>query len=623
MNGANSTWANPIVWVLLAALLGVYLLYDWYTGRLDAQLAEKEARIAETRGLLRDREARIGPIQGEVARLKEQLAQQAGASADERQQLAAQVAAVERDKVELEDAMEALRDTHAAALAAEQAKVARAIEEREQREGAYRELRSLFEEAQEQIVTLKHDLAGLQQAIADSAAEHRQQVAELERHLNERVRLAKATPKDAELMRAAQAAGLLPESAALQEADPALEAQLGETQAALQALQTQYESAQAAHLEQRATLERQLADARSRLARVSGDAAAALERARAAHAERLGRAESRIGELTERVRRSYPHQAAAAMRDALERSESELAQARAEAAGARERAGAAHAEQLVKAEARIAALTERVRQSPTPDGFAELQGRLAQAERELGRVQSEADGAQAKLAALSERLASEQAEAARRQADQDAVIADLKDALSRVEQELGAARAAAAAAVDKATGEAGTRIAVLEAAVEAERRRASAAQAELRAETEQVVSSVRGLYRRFSELGAMHTARGMLLKLAEAELRFPTGAATLTDGELPSLDRIAGLLADHPALEARIEGHTDSLGDEETNQVLSRQRAEAVKAALIERGVDPGRLTAEGVGPARPIADNASPAGRAQNRRVEVYVSEE
>jgi outer membrane protein OmpA-like peptidoglycan-associated protein len=114
----------------------------------------------------------------------------------------------------------------------------------------------------------------------------------------------------------------------------------------------------------------------------------------------------------------------------------------------------------------------------------------------------------------------------------------------------------------------------------------------------------------------------MLLTLADDELRFRTAQATLPAGELPSLDRIATLLKDFPKLTARIEGHTDSSGRDETNLELSQERANAVKAALEERGVASDRLIAEGVGEARPIADNATPTGRRENRRVEVYVLE-
>jgi outer membrane protein OmpA-like peptidoglycan-associated protein len=89
---------------------------------------------------------------------------------------------------------------------------------------------------------------------------------------------------------------------------------------------------------------------------------------------------------------------------------------------------------------------------------------------------------------------------------------------------------------------------------------------------------------------------------------------------MPSLDRIASLLKDYPGLTALIEGHTDNAGPDEINLELSKARADAVMQALTERGVAAERLTAEGAGEARPNAPNTTPAGRAQNRRVEVYV---
>jgi chemotaxis protein MotB len=122
---------------------------------------------------------------------------------------------------------------------------------------------------------------------------------------------------------------------------------------------------------------------------------------------------------------------------------------------------------------------------------------------------------------------------------------------------------------------------------------------------------VRGLYSRFAELAARQTDRGMLLKLAEEDLRFQSGMAVLPQGDLPSLDRIAELLLKaHPGLSALIEGHTDSAGPDEINLELSKARADAVRQALIERGVPAERLSAEGAGEGRPIAENASaPAG--------------
>jgi outer membrane protein OmpA-like peptidoglycan-associated protein len=123
-----------------------------------------------------------------------------------------------------------------------------------------------------------------------------------------------------------------------------------------------------------------------------------------------------------------------------------------------------------------------------------------------------------------------------------------------------------------------------------------------------------------AELGGRLTPEGILLNLAGDELRFPSGTATLPDADLPTLERIAALLEQRPELSARVEGHTDSLGGADINQGLSQQRAEAVMQALVERGIDADRLSAVGLGAERPIADNATEAGRRANRRVEVYV---
>ncbi|MGB5736222.1 MAG: OmpA family protein, partial [Thiohalocapsa sp.] len=89
-----------------------------------------------------------------------------------------------------------------------------------------------------------------------------------------------------------------------------------------------------------------------------------------------------------------------------------------------------------------------------------------------------------------------------------------------------------------------------------------------------------------------------------------------------TLDRVTTLLEQRPDLTARVEGHTDSSGGAAINQDLSQQRAQAVMQALITRGVAGDRLSAKGYGAERPIASNATEAGRRANRRVEIYVIE-
>jgi outer membrane protein OmpA-like peptidoglycan-associated protein len=153
------------------------------------------------------------------------------------------------------------------------------------------------------------------------------------------------------------------------------------------------------------------------------------------------------------------------------------------------------------------------------------------------------------------------------------------------------------------------------------RMQAMAADAERQlAEAEAVTNSVQTLFDSAAELGGEVTEDGVRVSLGGDQLRFASGSAALPAGELPTIDRTAALLVARPELTARIEGHTDSAGGADLNQTLSRQRAEAVMQALIDRGVDAGRLSAEGLGEANPIADNNTAQGRGQNRRVEVYL---
>ncbi len=125
---------------------------------------------------------------------------------------------------------------------------------------------------------------------------------------------------------------------------------------------------------------------------------------------------------------------------------------------------------------------------------------------------------------------------------------------------------------------------------------------------------------RLLALSAERTEQGIRLSLPQQELVFRSGTAELPPGEMPSLDQIAALLVEHSELTGLVEGHTDSAGPDATNMALSGERAEAVRQALIDRGVGPERLAAEGIGEARPIATNATSAGRRQNRRVEIYL---
>ncbi len=105
-------------------------------------------------------------------------------------------------------------------------------------------------------------------------------------------------------------------------------------------------------------------------------------------------------------------------------------------------------------------------------------------------------------------------------------------------------------------------------------------------------------------------------------MTFEPGSAEMTEATGPLLDAIKGVLQAHPEIHLlRVEGHTDDRGNRAHNVSLSQDRALAVADALAARGVSPSRLSAVGYGPARPVESNATEAGRAANRRVDLIIA--
>lgn len=517
-----------VAFFLLLALFGVYLLYEWYDDRLMAQLAEKDGQVEQAQRYVEvvnqrcaEAEARRDALQAEIGELGERHARELALCEAQVARLSESHQRLEREHAELER-------QHAEALAS-------AASERERAAATVSELESRHAAAQARIAELEGDLAGVWEVIAQTAAEHRAHIERLERHLNERVRLATLTPMDAELLKIAREIGVLPE--------PQTDADLG--------AETALESPD----EDVAALQLALDEARAALESIESERASEREQARLA---------------------------LAALQERLDETENQLAQVRASEEHERERLEAQQAESLSgQAEAsEVVQLREQL---------AERETRIAELEDELARERAALAALESELTETGLALEQAHAEAAK-------ALARLESALAEERAGLGALE---------------TRIAELERAL-VEQREASAKERQ----------ALRQLYQRFAELGAISTDSGMLLRLANSELRFPPGGATLPNAELPTLDRIAALLGDYPTLSLRIEGHSDSLGSADINKRLSAARAEAVRAALIARGVAPERLVAEGIGPARPLADNATAEGRARNRRVEVYVIE-
>ena len=101
-------------------------------------------------------------------------------------------------------------------------------------------------------------------------------------------------------------------------------------------------------------------------------------------------------------------------------------------------------------------------------------------------------------------------------------------------------------------------------------------------------------------------------------LRFDSDQSAIQADAKSLLDDIATMLGNFPEWHLRIVGHTDATADPQHNEALSLERANAIKVALVERGIDEKRLAAAGAGEARPVAANDTPEGRALNRRVEL-----
>lgn len=118
---------------------------------------------------------------------------------------------------------------------------------------------------------------------------------------------------------------------------------------------------------------------------------------------------------------------------------------------------------------------------------------------------------------------------------------------------------------------------------------------------------------------ARRTENGILVNL-KSSLLFTTDSAVVRPAAVEQIAQLGDILAKYPDDRIRIEGHTDATGSPARNEELSLRRAEAVREILASRGVNPRQMLVQGAGSTRPIADNATPEGRAANRRVELHI---
>jgi outer membrane protein OmpA-like peptidoglycan-associated protein len=118
------------------------------------------------------------------------------------------------------------------------------------------------------------------------------------------------------------------------------------------------------------------------------------------------------------------------------------------------------------------------------------------------------------------------------------------------------------------------------------------------------------------------TPDNRLQVLIPGDISFDPGRADIKPNFRPVLDRFAQSLVQNPSSVIQIIGHTDATGNEAANLQLSRERANATCDYLVSRGVTPNRITTDGRGERDPVASNDTEAGRARNRRVEIFLQE-
>lgn len=182
--------------------------------------------------------------------------------------------------------------------------------------------------------------------------------------------------------------------------------------------------------------------------------------------------------------------------------------------------------------------------------------------------------------------------------------------LAQAEQTAKQATKGQLAAAGEMLASASQRLAATQQQLEAEKK----AHAEADARAKEAMNKLAAAGSKVSE-----ESRGTVITMS-GQVLFASGKDVLLPGAQEKLSQVADALKDQTDHRILVEGHTDSQGSDTFNQALSERRAQAVAAFLVSHGVPQSQIRAEGIGEARPVADNASAEGRANNRRVEIIV---
>lgn len=259
---------------------------------------------------------------------------------------------------------------------------------------------------------------------------------------------------------------------------------------------------------------------------------------------------------------------------------------------------------------RLDARTREADRARNDAANARTQASVARNDASAARTDTDFARQQAAIARSAASSAQSDANVARGQAATARTDADV------ARDQAASARSTADAALDQA--------AMSRAAANAARNDTAIAQGQTsaaRSDADAARAETAELQRQINELNALVTDRGLVVTLGD--VLFETGNSDLRGGTANNLDKLGAFLNRFDNRTVTIEGHTDSVGDDNSNQSLSQRRADSVKNYLVMQGVVGSRMTATGMGEGSPIASNESPTGRTQNRRVEVIISNE
>jgi outer membrane protein OmpA-like peptidoglycan-associated protein len=243
---------------------------------------------------------------------------------------------------------------------------------------------------------------------------------------------------------------------------------------------------------------------------------------------------------------------------------------------------------------------------------------------ERAKMEAEARAKEVEQARSMALLAAEKAERAKKEADEARSLASAESAEKEKANREAAMKAQEA---EQARVQAEARAREAEQArmqAEAKAREAERARMEATAkaeEAEKAKAEVDELLNQLSDLKAKQTERGIVLTIGDVLFAFDK--ATLSPGAFRNVDKLADFLQKHPNRSVLIEGHTDNVGSDQYNLDLSEKRADAVKNALVAKGVGQERVTTKGYGEKYPVATNNTSDGRQQNRRVELVILNE